>query len=197
MTRKTIAVLLVAVCGLAAGLYAIQRGGVRQRVVVADLTDSLDQAERRPAAATFDVAPLTIGTEAHRAISTPGASRITWELMLPDNALIEVAVALKPEAWTLEGDGVLFRVGIAEGRTHEDLATRLVNPHGQADDRRWIPLSIDLGAYSGFKLSLFYHPRRLKWRLVFNTNAGSPGSTDSRGDLPLWGDPRVLGSGSK
>ena len=160
-----------------------------------DLLDSLDQAERRPSGAPFDVSPVTINGESFRAVATPGASRMTWELRLPDRARIEVAVALKPEAWSVEGDGVLFRVGIAEGRTHEDLVTRLVNPFGRPEDRRWIPLSIDLRGHSGFKWSLFYHPRRLLWRIVLNTNAGNPGSTDPRGDMPLWGEPRLLGDG--
>lgn len=172
------------------------RTGRAPLVPVNDLLDSLAQAERRPAGAAFDVAPMTLNGESHRAVATPGASRITWELRLPDRAVLHVMVALRPEAWTVEGDGVLFRIGIAEGRTHEDVVTRLVNPFGQPDDRRWIPLSVDLGPYSGFKWSLFYQPRRLLWRIVFNTNAGLPGSTDQRGDLPLWGEPRLLTSGA-
>jgi hypothetical protein len=142
------------------------------------------------------VTPVILNGETHRAISTPGASRITWEMPLPDGAVLQVAVALKPEAWTEEGDGVLFRIGIAEGRTHEDVLTRLVNPYGQPEDRRWIPLTVDLRAYSGFKWSLFYHPRRLLWRVVFNTNPGLPGTNDTRADMPLWGDPQILRAGS-
>lgn len=176
---------------LAFWAIAVRRDG-GTLVPVTDLLDTLDQAERRPFGARFDVAPVTLQGESRRAIVTPGASRITWEQRLPDRAVLQVAVALKPEAWSVEGDGVLFRVGIAEGRTHEDLVTRLVNPFGQPDDGRWIPLTVDLGAYSGFKWSLFYHPRRLLWRIVFNTNAGLPGSKDDRGDLPLWGDPKIL-----
>ncbi len=182
-----------ALVAVSAWIVWSQAGG-GAAISAADLLDSLEQAERRPGAAPFDVGPVTINGESIRAVATPGASRITWELRLPDRAALEVAVALKPEAWNVEGDGVLFRVGIAEGRTHEDLVTRLVNPFGQPEDRRWIRLAIDLNRYSGFKWSLFYHPRRMLWRIVFNTNTGNPGSTDSRGDMPLWGEPRLLGN---
>jgi hypothetical protein len=157
----------------------------------ADLIDSLEKAERRPAAAVFDVGPVTINGESIRAIATPAASRITWELRLPDRARLEIALALKPEAWTVAGDGVLFRVGIAEGRTHEDVVTRVVNPYSRAEDRRWIPISVDLGAHSGFKWSLFYHPRLILWRIVLNTSAANPAGTEHGGDLPLWGEPRL------
>jgi hypothetical protein len=182
----------IAVVLIVAATMSACGGGNRTLVPVRDLLDTLDQADRRPADAAFDVAPITLRGETHRAVATPAVSRMTWELHLPDRAVLQLLVAVKEEAWAIEGDGVLFRVGIGEGRTHEDLVTRLVNPFGQPDDRKWIPLTIDLGPYSGFKWSLFYHPRDLLWRIVLNTNAGLPGSTDSRGDLPLWGEPRVL-----
>ena len=67
--------------------------------------------------------------------------------------------------------------------------------YGQPEDRRWIPISVDLGAHSGFKWSLFYHPRLLVWRIVLNTSAANPASTEHAGDLPLWGEPRLLGNG--
>ena len=169
-------------------------GGAANRTLtpVVDLLDTLDQAERRPFGAAFDVAPVTLRGETHRAVAPPGASRITWDLHLPDRAVFQVLVALKEEAWTTEGDGVYFRISIAEGRTQEDLLARVVNPYGQPDDRRWIPLTVDLGGHSGFKWSLFYHPRRLLWRIGLHTNAGVPGSVDTRGDMPLWAEPRIL-----
>ena len=160
-----------------------------------DLIDSLGAAERRPSAAVFDVSPVTINGESIRAVATPAASRITWELRLPDRARLEIAVALKPEGWTVAGDGVLFRVGIAEGRTHEDIVTRVVNPYSRPEDRRWIPISVDLGGHSGFKWSLFYHPRLILWRIVLNTSAANPASAEHLGDLPLWGEPKLLGNG--
>ena len=190
-----------AAIGLAGAIVAVlawivwSQAGSAAPSTPTDLIDSLQTAERRPSAAVFDVGPVTIDGESIRAVATPAASRITWELRLPDRARLEIALALKPEAWSVPGDGVLFRVGIAEGRTHEDVVTRVVNPYGRPEDRRWIPISVDLGAHSGFKWSLFYHPRLLVWRIVLNTSAANPAGTEHRGDMPLWGEPRLLGDG--
>jgi hypothetical protein len=192
------AALIAGLAAVAIAAWLILGAATTKALIpVADLIATFDEAERRPAGANFEVSTVTLDGETHRAIATPGASRMTWSMRLPDHAVVHVAVALKPEAWTQEGDGVLFRIGIAEGRTHEDLLTRVVNPYGQPDDRRWIPLSVDLRDYSGFKWSLFYHPRRMIWRIVFNTNAGLPGTNDPRADMPLWGDPQILRIGSK
>jgi hypothetical protein len=181
-------VVAMAIAAAVAWIVASQTGPAS----AVDLLDGLGQAERRPFGGSFDVGPVTINGESIRAVAPPGASRITWEARLPDRAVLDVAIALKPEAWSVEGDGVLFRVGIADERNYEEHVNRVVNPFGRPDDRRWIHLVVDLAQYSGFRWSLFFHPRRMLWRIILNTNAGIPGSTDQRGDMPLWGEPRLL-----
>ena len=157
-----------------------------------DLIERLESAERRPVGAPFDVVQVDIGGESRRAIATAPISRMTWQARIPGRAVLKTTLALEPEAWQREGDGVLFRIGIAEGRTYEELLTRLVDPYRVPEDRRWIPITIDLGAYGGFKWSLFYQPSRLTWRLIFNTNTGAPGTDNRNGDLPLWGEPALF-----
>jgi hypothetical protein len=184
---KTAAIpLLVVLVACAAG--ACGRGAL---VPAIDLVGDLDRAERRPAGGTFEVVTTEIAGQSMRAIVPPSISRITWETAVPGRAVLKTAVALHPDAWTQEGNGVLFRIGIAEGRTYEELVTRLVDPYHSPDDRRWIPITVDLSAYGGFKWSLFYQPSRLRWRIIFNTNSGPPGTDDRRGDLPLWGEPAI------
>ena len=178
--------LLVAV---ACAVVGCGRGGAL--VPATDLVAGLDAAERRPAAAAFTVVDMDISGQSLRAIVPPPIGRITWQTGLPGRAVLKTSLALHPDAWTQEGNGVLFRIGIAEGRTYEELLTRLVDPYHVVEDRRWIPITIDLSAYSGFKWSLFYQPSRLTWRIIFNTNAGPPGTGDQRGDLPLWGEPAI------
>ncbi len=180
-----IVLLAVATCGM----VACGRGGPLEPPV--DLLETFPSADRRPATASFELADIMIGGESHRAIATPGISRLTWQLHLPARAVLKTAIALKPDAWTEPGNGVLFRIGVAEGRTYEELFTRLVDPFHVVDDRRWIPISIDLSRYGGFKWSLFYHPSRLTWQVIFNTNAGPPGTDDRTGDLPLWAEPTI------
>jgi predicted small lipoprotein YifL len=189
--RSRVVLLAVMTCGM----LACGRGGPLEPPV--DLVDTFPTAERRPATASFDVAATAIGGESHRAIATPGISRVTWQLHIPARAVLTTAIALKPEAWTEQGNGVLFRIGVAEGRTYEELFTRLVDPFHVVEDRRWIPVTVDLSAYGGFKWSLFYHPSRLTWRVIFNTNAGQPGTDDRTGDLPLWGQPIITQGSSR
>ena len=177
----------------ALGVWGVRRATDQTIVPPIDLLAVLDQTERRPIGATFDVTSVTLRGESHRAIAPPGGSRITWEIRLQERAVLQVFVGLKEEAWSTEGDGVLFRIGIGEGRIpYEELVNRVVNPFGRTEDRRWIPLTVDLGPYSGFRWSLFYHPGRLLWHLVFATNVSLPGGLDSRGDMPLWAEPRIL-----
>ena len=180
---------LVMLAFVACGVLACRGSGPSEAPV--DLVATFPAAERRPAGATFDVADITIGGESHRTIATPGISRVTWQVHIPARAVLKTAIALKPDAWAEQGNGVLFRIGVAEGRTYEDLFTRLVDPFHVTDDRRWIPVTVDLSPYGGFKWSLFYHPSRLTWRVIFNTNSGPPGTDDRAGDLPLWAEPRI------
>jgi hypothetical protein len=179
---------IVMLAVVASGALACGRGGPEAPV---DLVAAFPTAERRPAGASFDVADTTIGGESHRTIAPPAISRVTWQLHIPARAVLKTAIALKPEAWTEPGNGVLFRIGVAEGRTYEDLFIRLVDPFHVVEDRRWIPVTVDLSPYGGFKWSLFYHPSRLTWRVIFNTNSGPPGTDDRTGDLPVWAEPII------
>jgi hypothetical protein len=191
---KAIAYRCVAIA-MAAGT-TLACDGRKSEVPATDLITGFREADRRPPGSTFGVTDISIAGEAHRAISTESISRITWQLSIPDRAVLKTSLALKPEAWTREGNAVLFRVGIAEGRTYEQLMTRLVDPFQSSEDRRWIPVTIDLAAYGGFKWSVFYQPRRLTWRLIFSTNPGTPGTATPGVGVALWGEPMIYRYGS-
>lgn len=156
-----------------------------------DLIAGFNQADRRPSSAVFEVTEVTIAGVPQRAIATEPVSRVTWLVAIPDRAVVKTALALKPEAWAQEGNGVLFRIGISEGRSYEELLTRYVDPFHRPADRGWIPVTVDLAAYGGFKWSLFYQPRYRTWKLIFNTNAGPPGTDGRFAGLPLWGEPMI------
>jgi hypothetical protein len=179
------AAILMFACTLAAC------GGANTLVPVADLIVTANQTERRPSPESFRVTEATIAGERHLAIAGEPSSRVTWQLQIPGRASLKVAVALEPEGWSEENNGILFRIGIADGRAYEGLAARHVDPFHRVEDRRWIPLTIDLGAYGGFKWSIFYHPAGRTWKLIFNTSPGRPGTTDRRPGLPLWGYPTI------
>jgi hypothetical protein len=91
-------------------------------------------------------------------------------------------VALKPEAWQLEGDGVRFMVIVSDGRASDVLFTMDINPFANQAERKWIPTMVDLSAYSGEEVDI-----------IFNTYASPPtGTGDVRNDLAVWGAPEIV-----
>lgn len=104
---------------------ALQAGGGQSSV---DLIAQLQTAEKRPASGTFEVVDAELNGEKRRAIYTVPESRITWKVRVPDDAWLRVMVGMKPDSYTTEGDGVLFRVGVSDGRGYEPLFQQHVNP---------------------------------------------------------------------
>jgi hypothetical protein len=176
--RAVIAVVLAIVL-LAAGWWLIRRNSATQPIPLIPL---LASSEKRPPGGTFEVIQADINGEIKQAIYTVPASRIYFKVKVPEDAWLRLAVATKPESWTQEGDGVLFRVGVADGRTYEELFTQHVNPFANAGDRKWIQVWVDLSAYAGEQLDL-----------IFNTNSSAAGKGDDRNnDHALWGAPELV-----
>ena len=146
------------------------------------LLSILDSAEKQPAAGAFEVIEADLNGERKPALSTPPASRLKFKVMIPDDAWLRVAVGTKPESWTQEGNGVLFFVGISDGRTFDDLFSQHVNPFSNPGDRRWIQVWVDLSPYAGEEVEL-----------ILNTRGGPDKEPDDmRNDQPLWGDPEIV-----
>src|SRR5687768_7207837 len=178
--RAAIAAVLVIVLVLA-GWWLFKRGSAGEGV---DLLARWDQAVKRPSPDIFQVMDVNLAGETRKAIAVKplGGSRLIWKLRVPDDAWVGVSVGLQPEAWEQEGDGILFRVGVSDGRTFEDLIKQHVNPFANKGERKWIPLFVDLSAYAGEEIEL-----------IFNTNASVPEKAeDQRGDLALWGAPSIV-----
>lgn len=148
----------------------------------------LHQADHRPAGGRFESVPATLDGIVRPALKTPPTSRISWKLKLPSKAVLRTYLQADPEC-RASGQGVLFRIGISDGRTYEELLNQWVAPGAQAD---WIPILLDLSPYSGFKWSLFYHPSRISWWIVFNTTAAPAAGQPACEPRPLWGAPAIL-----
>jgi hypothetical protein len=174
-----IAVGVVAV--LILGWWLFRRGGGSGAV---ELTGRFDAAEKRPNAGIFAVENVTINGEAKRSIAvTPSVgTRLTFKTRVPDDGWLRVSVALKPEAWTQEGDGVRFMALVSDGRASDELFIQDVNPFLNQTDRKWIPVMVDLSAYAGDEVDI-----------IFNTFASGPGKgQDVRNDLAVWGAPEIV-----
>ncbi len=169
----------VAVVLVVAGWWLFRRGaGAREIDLIAELPTALHE----PAGRTSSVVDVSLNGDSQKAIEAPPPSRISWKVRVPDGAWLRVMVGLKPESWTAEGDGVLFFVGVSDGRTYDPLFEQVVNPFGHPGDRKWIPVMVDLSAYAGEEVKLF-----------FNTRHSPPGKgEDTRNDLAVWGAPEII-----
>jgi hypothetical protein len=177
--NRTVLTAVVVVLLVITGWWLFRHGG---RAESTDLIATFEAAEKRPSAAAFQVIDVDLKGETKKAIFTTPSSRITWKMRVPDDAWLKVALGMKPEAWDKEGDGVLFRFGVSDGRTYEELFTQHLDPLTNTGDRRWIPVTVDLSMYAGEQVEL-----------IFNTNRSLPGKgDDGRNDLALWGTPEIV-----
>jgi hypothetical protein len=177
-TVLTVVVLLVV---LIVGWWLFRRGAGEQRI---DLLSTFDAAVKRPDPSLLSLAEVALNGESKRAIvvtPSPG-TRVTYKVRVPDDGWFNVALGLKPEAWEQEGDGVLFMVGISDGRAYDPLFSQHVNPFGDPTNRRWIPVWVDISAYAGEEVEL-----------ILNTRSGPAGKEgDVRNDLAVWGEPAIV-----
>jgi hypothetical protein len=175
MNRAVLTAAVIVVLA-AAGWYMFRRGSA-ERV---DLLAVYDQAQKR--GGEFAVIDATLAGETKKAISAPANGRITFHVRVPEDGWLKVSLGLKPEAWTIEGNGVYFYAGVSDGRAFERLFEQTLNPFKNPSERRWIPVTVDLSAYAGEEMDI-----------ILNTVASGPGGPpDDRGDMPLWGAPEVV-----
>jgi hypothetical protein len=184
MTRERWIIIGIVVAIAAAAV--IYRASQPPERVYLDLIQHLDAAEQRPADPSprewCVVKEASLGGESKLAIAVLPSARLIWKTKVPAGASFRAWIGLEQDAWTGEGDGVLFRVGISDGDTFRDLFIRQVNPFRVPDDRRWVPVSVDLSAYDGRDVTL-----------ILNTNASAPDQgNDTRHDKPVWGAPAVV-----
>jgi len=184
--RKVVAALagLAVVVALVA-FWVLRRGGTAADT---DLISLLPEAQKvsqwtEPGDAPFTVMDVSLAGKHHRAVFAPAFSRIRWKLQVPRRGTLEVYYGLREDAWTGDGNGVVFSIGVSDGRTFEEFVRETVNPKDNDRDRRWLSATIDLAAYEGQLVEL-----------NFNTYNGPRGNdTDRRNDFALWGEPRLTG----
>lgn len=172
--------LLGGIVGLAALFVWTRSPGTT--VVAADLVDRFPQAvQTRPNAQVFTLGNVTVAGRALKSIAVSQASRIVWKETIPSHAWLDVSLALREEAWSKDGDGVLFMVGITAAGKYDELLSLVVNPFGNPADRQWYPLMLDLSPYAGQEVEI-----------IFNTRAGPGESGTAENDLAVWGAPAIV-----
>jgi hypothetical protein len=105
-------------------------------------------------------------------------ARLTWPVRFGEHADLDASVALVPgaSASTAAPAGVTVRIGISDGRTFDELGRLALTAASGNGSLAWHPIRIDLGAYVGWKFSVFYRPSRLNWNIVVSADA-TPGGT--------------------
>ena len=182
--------IVAALAGLAIVVAVVAFWMLRKdgSAVAIDLISRLPEAVTRstweqPGEAPFTVKAVTLAGETHQAIFAPPHARIRWKVEVPRRGTLEFYYGVREDAWTAEGNGVQFRVGVSDGRTYEEYVKEVVNPKDRDRDRRWLSATIDLSAYEGQLIEL-----------NFNTDPGPPKDAgDSRNDFAIWGEPRIIG----
>jgi hypothetical protein len=175
---------------LAVGLAGCGGGGSPNFVRVVDLAETVGRAERRPGPSVGAEIVAEIDGDTRRALSVPPVSRITWMLTerIPARTVLRTAVAILPATAESRRGIVIFRVGMSDGRTYEDLVRQEVPVTPLPRDRRWVPIVVDLSRYGGWQWSLFYRPDERTWQVVFNTAGAGGIEDDVQG---LWAEPGI------
>lgn len=180
--KRPVWLLIGVVLAVGVAWFALRLGGGGDLRV--DLVEQFASAkDKRPNPETFEVVDATLGDDTRRAILAKASSRLVYSVQVPDDGELRVGIGLLESAWTIPGDGVLFRILIAAGGPQEEVLNIVVNPFGDPNARSWHDLTIDLSEYSGETIDLF-----------FNTNASPPSQppvNDTNGDLAVWGAPGV------
>jgi hypothetical protein len=170
-------VLAVVVLGVVIW-FARSRSGGEQQIDLLDRFSHESTIKRGPY--PYSLTTVAVSGEEKRAIQTVPESRFIWKVAIPREAWLRTAFAVHPDSWTKEGDGVLFRIGISDGRRYVQLLNQHVNPIKSQGDRRWILANLDLSAYADQEVEV-----------IFNTNTSPPPGNDRRNDVGLWGEPQI------
>jgi hypothetical protein len=152
----------------------------QENVVVDLIADFPNAFEKRPVPEVFSFVDATIAGETKRAIATKDSSRIAWRVTVPENAWISLSAGLTEDAWTIEGDGVLFRVSVHD----DELLNVVINPYADPSARKWQDFMLDLSEYAGETVGIY-----------LKTNASPPvppGQNNKNGDFAVWGNPRIV-----
>jgi hypothetical protein len=107
-----------------------------------------------------------------------GSTALVYPVRIEPRTVLRADLAVAPQAWSKEGDGVVFTVYVEDEAGMHLLYSRYVDPKHHQADRQWLPLQVDLTAFGG-KLV----------RIILAASGGPAG--DQRYDWAGWGEARL------
>jgi hypothetical protein len=168
------AVAILAVAGYLYTTRTVRDDGI-------DLVERFPEAEKRTTMSSlheaFAVVEAQVDGDARRSIIALPFSRIIWTVDVPEHAVLETAAGIRQGEWTVPSDGAIFRVGVSAKGTYTEFFKQTINPYHKQEDRRWVPIRVDLGKYAGQRAEV-----------IFNTEPGF----NAVGDAALWVAPRIV-----
>ncbi len=176
-----LAALVVLILGLGLSVWALRPDLLPQHVYY-DFVANRQVTERLVDPALLKVERWEIlGEERNVLFVHPPASgsvALVYPVKIEPRTTLRADLALAPEAWALEGDGATFSVYVEDDAGMHLVASRYIDPKHHQQDRRWLPMRVNLGAFGG-KLV----------RLILVTGSGPAG--DRRYDWAGWGEPHL------
>jgi hypothetical protein len=176
---------VVAIVAIVFVIWLLRSGGERTTM---DLIAEFPTATiKRPRPEVFSIVDASLAGVSHQAIFASEPSRIAWHFMVPTDAWLKLSIGMKEQGWTVPGDGVIFQIGVSNGKTYEELLRLHVDPYNVPADRQWKDITLDLSPYSGEAVDLIFNNLSSP-----DPPPGQPPKDDRNGDMPLWGIPRIV-----
>jgi hypothetical protein len=176
-----LAALVVLLLGLGLSIWTLRPDLLPQRVYY-DFIANRQVTERLVDPALLKVERWEIlGEEGNVLFVHPppsGSVALVYPVRIEPRTTLRANLAMAPEAWALEGDGVTFSVYVEDDAGMHLVSSRYVDPKHHQQDRGWLPMRVNLGAFGG-KLV----------RLILVTGSGPAG--DRRYDWAGWGEPHL------
>jgi hypothetical protein len=183
-------VFLGVVAGLVAiGLLPVAAGCRSDRdATPVDVLQELPRADIKPDEHPPDIVlavDARVGGDVRRSLRMRVPARVTIHMRVPPRAALTSALAVAhPDDAPAEA-GVLFQMGISDGRVYEPLFERAILVR---EASAWQPLRVDLRRYGGWQWSLFYRPSAITWDITFNAYAAGATADDI---AALWATPVI------
>jgi hypothetical protein len=89
-------------------------------------------------------------------------SIIRYPVFILPNDVLSFSIAMSPECWDhSKGDGVGFKIKVADGKYVREIFSRAIDPKNNRGDRRWFDYSINLNMYKNKKVNLIFETESL------------------------------------
>jgi hypothetical protein len=111
-----------------------------------------------------------------------GSAALVYPVKIEPGTTFQSDLAVAPEAWHLEGDGITFSLYVEDRAGLHLVSSHYLDPKHNLEDRRWVPMRVNLGPYGGQLV-----------RLVLVVSTGPTG--DPRNDWAGWAEPQLTRPG--